>query len=117
MLCKNTIMTEKQKKTPLVWTQKMRDDVLHRRDSGESLKFIGEGYGLSPERIRQVEAQSIRMKKQKDLDNQTPQPQDVHVDSLGLTYRVNFALRQAKIYTAFSAAKLSKEEMLKILGR
>lgn len=42
------------------WTQDMKDDVMTRRENGESLRSIGESYSVTPERIRQVSEREIR---------------------------------------------------------
>ena len=42
------------------WTQDMKDDVMTRRENGESLRTIGESYNVTAERIRQVHARERR---------------------------------------------------------
>jgi len=45
------------------WTKDMYRDVLKLRGEGLSLKAIGIKYGVQAERIRQVEAKALRIKK------------------------------------------------------
>jgi DNA-directed RNA polymerase sigma subunit (sigma70/sigma32) len=43
-----------------VWTRKRIDDLLDRRIAGETLASIGKSYGVSAERIRQVQRREFR---------------------------------------------------------
>ncbi|MCH7756701.1 hypothetical protein IIC45_01275 [Patescibacteria group bacterium] len=46
------------------------DDVLERRQLGQSLRAIGRDYGLSGERIRQIEAKALEKIRQNEKSNQ-----------------------------------------------
>lgn len=116
----------KPKKAIIVWTQEKLDDVIARYDAGQPLKTIAASYGVSAERIRQVEVRERRRLRRSfevgadALSSQinhsffNADEPAINIESLGLTIRTLNSLLAEKIYTAQQAAKLSRDELLRI---
>lgn len=54
------IVPAKEGPPRISWTQAMLDDLITRRDAGEKLRSIGDSYGVTAERIRQLDAKERR---------------------------------------------------------
>ena len=75
-----------------IWTQEEINDVMARRENKETLQQIGNIYGVSRERIRQVQAKAlrkIRREKESKIGNNVL---EWKIDSLEVSGRLNRCL-------------------------
>lgn len=91
------------------WTQDMKDDVMTRRENGESLRSIGESYNVTPERIRQIHAKESRVR----ITRATTEPL-----KHGISWeQIKAARDSAEEWTAKANAALEELRLFRISSR